>query len=171
VSFHTVGSRIILTDSTNDAAQLKKEKYEKLLDEHYTRAKSTVFSGWYDSEIRDYLVKHGYLKSDAQAKRDEVSILLTEKEISLTCSSSTLSLPSTRSLPPPLTSPGPMRDSELSLGLTALTTPSSRADPLWSTRSESDTSSPRTRSSRSSLPSETPSPPVSNSPRTSSPPF
>ena len=60
--------------STNDAAQLKKEKYEKLLDEHYTRAKSTVFSGWYDSEIRDYLVKHGYLKSDAQAKRDEVRL-------------------------------------------------------------------------------------------------
>lgn len=60
-------------DSTNDAAQLKKEKYEKLLDEHYTRAKSTVWSGWYDSEIRDWLVQHGYLKSDAQAKRDEVS--------------------------------------------------------------------------------------------------
>jgi len=59
--------------STNDAAQLKKEKYEKLLDEHYTRAKSTVFSGWYDSEIRDYLVNHGFLKSNAQAKRDEVS--------------------------------------------------------------------------------------------------
>lgn len=46
---------------------------EKLLDEHYTRAKSTVWGGWYDSEMRDWLVNHGFLKSDYQAKRDEVS--------------------------------------------------------------------------------------------------
>lgn len=46
---------------------------EKLLDEHYTRAKSTVWAGWYDSEMRDWLVNHGFLKSDYQAKRDEVS--------------------------------------------------------------------------------------------------
>jgi hypothetical protein len=43
------------------------------MDEHYTRAKSTYWSSWYDSEIRDYLVQHGFLKSDAQAKREEVS--------------------------------------------------------------------------------------------------
>lgn len=155
--------------STNDAAQLKKEKYEKLLDEHYTRAKSTVFSGWYDSEIRDYLVKHGYLKSDAQAKRDEVS-LAKRSGSELMYSLSTPSPTSTRSPPPPHTSPGPMHDSELSLGLTALTTPSSRDDPLWSTRSESDTSRAKTRLSRSSLPSETPSAPVSSLPRASYPP-
>lgn len=58
--------------SSTDAAQLKKEKYEKLLDENYTRAKTTIWSGWYDSEIRGWLVGHGYLKSDAEAKRDEV---------------------------------------------------------------------------------------------------
>lgn len=43
------------------------------MDEHYTQAKSTMFSGWYDSELRDYLVQHGWLKTDAQAKREEVS--------------------------------------------------------------------------------------------------
>lgn len=59
--------------SKTEAATLKKEKYAQLMDEHYTRAKSTAFSGWYDSELRDYLVQHGWLKSDAQAKREEVS--------------------------------------------------------------------------------------------------
>lgn len=67
-------TRTGLTRSSNtQAAQLKKEKYEKLLDEHYTRAKSTAFGGWYDSEMRDWLVQHGFLKSDYEAKRDEVS--------------------------------------------------------------------------------------------------
>lgn len=59
--------------SKTDAAKLTKEKYEKLLDEHYTRAKSSVFGSWYDSEMRDWLVQHGFLKSDIEAKRDEVS--------------------------------------------------------------------------------------------------
>lgn len=58
--------------SNTDAAQLKRDKYEKLMSEHYTRAKSTIWSGWADSEIRDYLVQHGYIKSDYEAKRDEV---------------------------------------------------------------------------------------------------
>ena len=43
------------------------------MDEHYTRAKSTVFGSWYESDMRSWLVEHGYLKSDAQAKREEVS--------------------------------------------------------------------------------------------------
>ena len=62
--------------STNDAADLKKEKYQKLMDEHYTNAKSTVFGSWYDSEMRAWLVDHGFLKSDAQAQRDDVSLTI-----------------------------------------------------------------------------------------------
>lgn len=49
------------------------------MDEHYTRAKSTVWSGWYDSEIRDYLVQHGYIKSDYEAKRDDLINLISNK--------------------------------------------------------------------------------------------
>ena len=73
---------------TNDAAQLKKEKYTKLLDENYTRAKSSAFSGWYDSEMRSWLVNHGYLKSDVEAKRDEVSSI-SPAEYTANLSSST----------------------------------------------------------------------------------
>ena len=62
-----------LTVSNSSATKLSKDKYEKLLDEHYTRSKNTMFSGWYDSDMRSWLVDHGYLKSDIQAKRDEVS--------------------------------------------------------------------------------------------------
>lgn len=57
---------------------MKREKYEKLLDEHYTRAKSTIWGSWYDSEIRDWLAQHGYVKNNFQANRDEVSALLDD---------------------------------------------------------------------------------------------
>ncbi len=63
----------LISCRSTDAAQLKKEKYSKLLDEHYTRAKSTAFSGWHDSDMRSWLVEHGYLKSDGEAKREDVS--------------------------------------------------------------------------------------------------
>lgn len=59
--------------SNTDAAKLSKDKYEKLLDEHYTKAKSTVFGSWQDSEMRDWLVNHGFVKSNAQLKREEAS--------------------------------------------------------------------------------------------------
>jgi len=49
------------------------------MSEHYTRSKSTLFSGWYDSEMRAWLVQHGYLKSDTEAKRDEMITLMTNK--------------------------------------------------------------------------------------------
>ena len=81
MSMRNFEHRLELTDrsSKTDAAKLQKDKYEKLLDEHYTRAKSTVWSGWYDSEMRAWLVDHGYLKSDYQAKRDEMIGLMQSK--------------------------------------------------------------------------------------------
>lgn len=48
------------------------------MDEHYSTAKSTVWSAWKDSDMRDWLVNNGYLKSDAQAKRDDVSRLYND---------------------------------------------------------------------------------------------
>lgn len=60
-------------NSTTEAATLKKDKYAKLMDEHYSKAKSSVWSSWYDSEIRDWLVQHGYAKNTLEQNRDEVS--------------------------------------------------------------------------------------------------
>lgn len=126
---------MILTPSSTDAAQLKKEKYEKLLDEHYTRAESTVWGGWYDSELRDWLVGHGFLKSDAQAKRDEVggvnlAAMKANDSSSISC------LQSTRTPPRLPTSPGLTHDSEPSFDLMVLMIPSILPDPLSCTKSE-----------------------------------
>jgi len=61
------------------------------MDEHYNRAKSTVFGSWYDSEMRAWLVDHGYLKSDVQAKREEASPLPSLSSQELTLSSLSVS--------------------------------------------------------------------------------
>jgi hypothetical protein len=63
-----LGSGVVLIEQLFVLFLLKR----KLLDEHYTRAKSSIWGGWYDSEIRDWLVSHGYLKSDAQGVIDTV---------------------------------------------------------------------------------------------------
>lgn len=65
--------------SSNSAADLKREKYESLLTDNYHKAKSTVFSGWHDSELRDYLVQHGLVKSDYAAQRDDMIKLIGDK--------------------------------------------------------------------------------------------
>jgi hypothetical protein len=64
---------------SNSAADLKREKYEQLLTDNYHKAKSTVFSGWHDSELRDYLVQHGLVKSDYEAKRDDMIKMVGDK--------------------------------------------------------------------------------------------
>jgi hypothetical protein len=62
-----------LSDPSSDSAKpLNKEKYLKLMDEHYNKAKDTIWSSWKDSEMRDWLVSHGHLKSEAKTKRDDV---------------------------------------------------------------------------------------------------
>ncbi len=47
--------------------------------DNYVRAKSTIFGGWHDSELRDWLVSHGLAKSDSQAKRDDMIKLIGDK--------------------------------------------------------------------------------------------
>jgi len=49
------------------------------LQDNYHKAKSTVFSGWHDSELRDYLVQHGLVKSDYAAQRDDMIKLIGDK--------------------------------------------------------------------------------------------
>jgi hypothetical protein len=46
---------------------------------HYPTAPSTVYGVWKDSEMRAWLVDNGYLRSDAQVKRDELIKLMHEK--------------------------------------------------------------------------------------------
>lgn len=125
--------RALTPSSNTQAATLKKEKYEKLLDEHYSRAKSTAFGGWYDSEMRDWLVQHGFLKSDIEAKRDEVGC---SGGVALMFSSLVSCRTSTRTLPRHLTLPGLMLVSAPSSGATVLTTPSSLPAPRSCTRLE-----------------------------------
>ena len=50
-----------------------------LHSDNYNNARDTVWSSWSDSEIRSWLIDNGYLKSDAQAKRDELVKLIDGK--------------------------------------------------------------------------------------------
>ena len=47
--------------------------------DNYDSAASTFWSAWSDNQIRDYLIEHGYIQSDAQVKRDELAKLANEK--------------------------------------------------------------------------------------------
>ena len=78
-------------------AQVKREKLVKLVSyvlpppictqapispahsDNFNNARDTVWGSWSDSEIRSWLIDNGYLKSDAQAKRDELVKLINEK--------------------------------------------------------------------------------------------
>jgi Putative nuclear envelope organisation protein len=77
-------------------AQIKRDKMMKLvqyiylsfildskpnymLRDNYNSAASTFWNAWSDNQIRDYLTEHGYMRSDAQVKRDELVKLANEK--------------------------------------------------------------------------------------------
>lgn len=77
-------------------AQVKREKLIKIIScacspptctdpvsfihsDNYSSARGTIWSSWSDSEIRTWLIDNGYLKSDAQAKRDELVKLIDNK--------------------------------------------------------------------------------------------
>jgi hypothetical protein len=54
-------------------------KPEYVHRDNYTSAASTFWSAWSDNQIRDWLIEHGYMRSDAQVKRDELVNLANEK--------------------------------------------------------------------------------------------
>jgi hypothetical protein len=78
-------------------AQIQREKMMKLVSlvhaalsfnfgtliildsDHYTNAADTFWSAWSESDIRSWLINHGYLKSDAQARRDELVKMINDK--------------------------------------------------------------------------------------------
>jgi hypothetical protein len=47
--------------------------------DNYVSVKDTFWSAWSDISIREWLVDHGYIRSDAQVKRDEMVKLANEK--------------------------------------------------------------------------------------------
>ena len=49
--------------------------------DNYVSAKDTFWSAWSDNNIRQWLVDHGYMRSDAQVKRDEMIKLANEKYV------------------------------------------------------------------------------------------
>jgi hypothetical protein len=54
---------------------------ELYLRSYYISANDTFWSSWSDSQIRNWLIDHGYLRSDAQVKRDELVKLANERYV------------------------------------------------------------------------------------------
>lgn len=54
------------------AADLKRHELERLLAANWAKAQDNVSAGWTESSMKLWLVDNGYLRSDAQVKRDEV---------------------------------------------------------------------------------------------------
>lgn len=50
-----------------------------LLRDNYSNAKDTFWSTWSDNQLRTWLVDHGYVRSDAQVKRDEMIKIANDK--------------------------------------------------------------------------------------------
>ena len=49
--------------------------------DNYHSAKDTFWHAWSDNQVRDYLVENGYIRSDAQVRRDELYKLANEKYV------------------------------------------------------------------------------------------
>ena len=47
--------------------------------DNYSSASDTIWTGWSDSDLRSWLINHGYLRSDAQVKRDDLVKLMNAK--------------------------------------------------------------------------------------------
>lgn len=55
--------------------------YNFLVRDNYISAKDTFWSAWSDNSIRQWLIEYGYMRSDAQIKRDELIKLANEKYV------------------------------------------------------------------------------------------
>ena len=54
------------------AADLKRHELEQLVAANYNKASDTIAGAWNENSMKSWLVKHGVIKSDAQATRDQV---------------------------------------------------------------------------------------------------
>jgi hypothetical protein len=51
----------------------------KLVKDKYSSALDTLYLGWTDSQIKGWLVSNGYIRSDAQKRRDELVKMFNDK--------------------------------------------------------------------------------------------
>jgi len=51
----------------------------KMVQDNYLAASNTIWDAWTESEIRAWLIEHGYMRTDAQVKRDELVGLINAK--------------------------------------------------------------------------------------------
>jgi hypothetical protein len=49
--------------------------------DNYLSAKDTFLSTWSDNQLRQWLIDNGYIRSNAQVKRDELVKLASEKYV------------------------------------------------------------------------------------------
>lgn len=92
---------LVLHNIIKSDAQLQREKMEKLIAyvlfnvivaysqltcggassyrDNYAHAYDTTWGAWKDSDMHQWLVEHGYLRSDAQKTRDELIKLMQDK--------------------------------------------------------------------------------------------
>ena len=63
---------------------MEREKLQKLLADSYANAQDTIWSSWRDSDMRDWLVSNGYLKSDVKKSREELAELMHSKYVLFT---------------------------------------------------------------------------------------
>jgi hypothetical protein len=54
-------------------------EYSLCFRDNYLSAKDTFWSAWSDNQIRTWLIEKGYMRSDAQYKRDQLIKLADEK--------------------------------------------------------------------------------------------
>lgn len=51
----------------------------KLIQDNYYSSTNAVWDAWTESEMRAWLIEHGYMRSDAQVKKDELKALINSK--------------------------------------------------------------------------------------------
>jgi hypothetical protein len=54
----------------------------KMVQDNYLAMSTAVWDAWTESEIRAWLIEHGYMRTDAQVKRDELVGLINAKCVS-----------------------------------------------------------------------------------------
>jgi hypothetical protein len=52
---------------------------QKMVQDNYLSATNTFWDAWTESELRAWLIEHGYLRTEAQVKRDELVKLINSK--------------------------------------------------------------------------------------------
>ncbi|PLW55088.1 hypothetical protein PCANC_02571 [Puccinia coronata f. sp. avenae] len=63
----------------SDVQNLRRDSLEKILNEKYYTIKENILGGWSESQMRQWLIENGFLKSDYQAKKDEILDLFSQK--------------------------------------------------------------------------------------------